>query len=140
MIRITEHLSIDEADIQVSYVQSSGPGGQNVNKVATAAQLRYNTASLPQDVRSRLAILAGSRLSQDGILLIQARRYRTQEQNRQAAMDRLVELIRTAAIPPRPRKRTRPTLASKMRRLEQKRKRAMLKQLRSKKPQDEDGF
>ena len=138
MIRVTDTISINESDIQVDFVQGSGPGGQNVNKVATQAQLRFNTASLPEDVRLRLFRLAGSRVLLDGTLLIQARQYRTQEQNRQAALERLIELIRRAAIPPRPRRKTRPTLASKMRRLEGKRKRSETKRLRSKTPTDFD--
>ena len=136
MIQVTEHVSINEADIQVDFVLGSGPGGQNVNKVATVAQLRYNTAGLPEDLRLRLVRLAGSRITEEGILIIHSRQYRTQEQNRQAALDRLVELIRKAAIPPRPRHQTRPTLASKMKRLEGKRKRSEVKRLRSKTPHD----
>lgn len=138
MIQVTDTLSINESDIQVDFVQGSGPGGQNVNKVATQAQLRFNTAALPEDVRLRLLRLAGSRVTSDGMLLIHARQYRTQEQNRQAALERLIELIRRAAIPPRPRRKTRPTLASKMRRLEGKRKRSETKRLRSKAPTDFD--
>ena len=109
---------------------ASGPGGQNVNKVATQAQLRFNTANLPEDVRLRLAKLAAGRLTTDGILLIQARRYRTQERNRQDALDRLVALLRKAAEPPTPRKRTRPTAASRHRRLENKRRLGETKRLR----------
>jgi ribosome-associated protein len=138
MIQVTDTISINETDIQIDFVQGSGPGGQNVNKVATQAQLRFNTAALPEEVRLRLLRLAGSRVTSDGILLIQARQYRTQEQNRQAALERLIELIRRAAIPPRPRRKTRPTLASKMRRLEGKRKRSETKRLRSKTPTDFD--
>ena len=138
MIQVTDTLSINESDIQVDFVQGSGPGGQNVNKVATQAQLRFNTAALPDDVRLRLLKLAGSRVTADGMLLIHARQYRTQEQNRQAALERLVELIRRAAVPPRPRRKTRPTLASKMRRLEGKRKRSETKRLRSRAPDDLD--
>ena len=117
MIQITEQLSINEADIQVDFVQASGPGGQNVNKVASQAQLRFNTAALPEEVRLRLHALAASRITSDGTLLIHARRYRTQEQNRQDALDRLVALLRKAALPPKPRHKTRPSLASRQRRL-----------------------
>ena len=138
MIQVTEHISINEADVQVDFVLGSGPGGQNVNKVATAARLRFNTAALPEDLRTRLVRLAGSRITEEGILIIQARQYRTQEQNRQAAFERLVELIRKAAIPPRPRHKTRPTLASKMKRLEGKRKRSETKRMRAKRPDDSD--
>jgi ribosome-associated protein len=140
MIQITDHLSIDEADIQVDFVQSSGPGGQNVNKVATLAQLRYNTAALPEDVRTRLLSRAGGRITGEGILIIHARRYRTQDQNRQDAINRLVELIRAAALPPTPRHATRPTLASRKRRLETKRRRGAVKRLRSQPPPDNDGL
>jgi ribosome-associated protein len=131
MIRVSERLSIDESDIQVEFVLGSGPGGQNVNKVATAVQLRFNTARLPEDVRLRLHRLTGSRINEDGTLIIQARQYRTQEQNRQAAIERLLELLRKAAVPPRPRRKTQPSLASKMRRLEGKRRRSEIKRLRS---------
>jgi len=130
MLPITPTLSISTADIQVDFVASSGPGGQNVNKVATQVQLRFDTASLPDDVRTRLARLAAGRLTADGILLIHARRYRTQEQNRQDALDRLVALLRKAAEPPTPRKRTRPTAASRQKRLERKRRLSETKRLR----------
>ena len=130
MLLITPDISISEADIQIDFVAASGPGGQNVNKVATQAQLRFNTASLPEDIRTRLAKLAAGRLTADGMLLIQARRYRTQERNRQDALDRLVALLRRAAEPPRPRKRTRPTAASREKRLEHKRRLADTKRLR----------
>jgi len=130
MLPITPTLSISTAATQVDFVASSGPGGQNVNKVATQVQLRFNTASLPDDVRTRLARLAAGRLTADGILLIHARRYRTQEQNRQDALDRLVALLRKAAAPPTPRKRTRPTAASRQKRLERKRRLSETKRLR----------
>ena len=130
MIQITEQLSINEADIQVDFVQASGPGGQNVNKVASQAQLRFNTAALPEEVRLRLYALAASRITNDGTLLIHARRYRTQEQNRQDALDRLVALLRKAALPPKPRHKTRPSLASRQRRLAHKRRHSETKRLR----------
>ena len=133
MIQITPSLAIDEREIQISYVQASGPGGQNVNKVATAAQLRFdvsNSPSLPQDVRRRLKELAGKRLSKEGWLVIDARQYRTQERNRQDALDRFTELLRQAAQQPKRRRKTRPSLEARRRRLENKRKRSQLKRLR----------
>jgi ribosome-associated protein len=136
MIYITSTLSISESDLQIDFVASSGPGGQNVNKVATQAQLRFNTAGLPEEVRLRLARLAAGRLTTDGMLLIHARRYRTQERNRQDALDRLVALLRRAAEPPVPRKRTRPTTASRQKRLENKRRLGEVK--RSRRRVDDD--
>ncbi len=133
MLRITSRIAIDEGEILFQFVRASGPGGQNVNKVATAAQLRFDAASspsLPEDVRSRLLRLAGRRATADGVLIIDARRFRTQERNRQDALDRLTALIQRAAVPPVPRKPTRPTAASKRRRLEDKRQRAQSKRLR----------
>jgi ribosome-associated protein len=130
MLLITPTLSISEADIQIDFVASSGPGGQNVNKVATQAQLRFDTANLPEDVRTRLVRLAAGRMTADGILLIHARRYRTQEQNRQDALDRLVALLRKAAEPPAPRKRTRVPRVSRQQRLEDKHRLSETKRLR----------
>lgn len=130
MLPITPTLSISEADIQIDFVAASGPGGQNVNKVATQAQLRFNSGNLPEDVRLRLVRLAAGRLTAEGVLIIQARRYRSQEQNRQDAIDRLVALLRKAVEPPRPRKRTRPTAASREERLERKRRLGETKRLR----------
>ena len=132
-IEITDQLAIDEAEIRFDYIQSSGPGGQNINKVATAVQLRFDvrrSPSLPEDVRLRLERLAGKRLSDDGILIIEARRYRTQEHNRQDAVDRLAALIRKAAEKPKLRKRTRPTAQARQKRLEEKRRRSDIKRLR----------
>jgi len=137
MFPITPTLSISEADITIDFVASSGPGGQNVNKVATQAQLRFNTAALPEDVRLRLAKLAAGRLTNDGILLIQARRYRTQEQNRQDALARLFALLRKAAEPPVPRKRTRPTFVSREERIKRKRRVGEVKRLRRRVEEDE---
>lgn len=133
MIHITSTIAIDESQIKEDFIRASGPGGQNVNKVATAVQLRFdvaNSSSLPDDVRERLISLAGRRVTEDGILIIEARRFRTQERNRKDAMDRLVELIREAAQKPKIRRKTRVTLASKMRRLESKRRRAETKRMR----------
>ena len=133
MIHITRTITIDESEIQEYFVRASGPGGQNVNKVATTVQLRFdvaNSRSLPEEVRKRLISLAGNRITEDGILIIDARRFRTQRRNREDATDRLVELIRNAAQRPKIRRKTRPTLASKIRRLESKRRGAESKRVR----------
>ena len=133
MIRVTPKISIDEREIRQHFVRASGPGGQNINKVATAVQIRFDVArspSLPAEVRERLIRLAGTRVTKQGILVIDARRFRTQERNRQDAIDRLVALIRAAAVKPKVRRKTRPTLAAKKRRLETKRRRSASKQLR----------
>jgi ribosome-associated protein len=132
MIQVTDSISLSDDEIKLEFVQSSGPGGQNVNKVASKAQLRFdtNSTSLPEEVRARLRQIARNRISEDGILLIEARRYRSQDQNRLDAINRLVELIRKAAQPPKKRKRTKPTQASIEKRLESKRRRGDVKRLR----------
>jgi ribosome-associated protein len=133
MIFISRHIIIDEREIQEAFIRASGPGGQNVNKVATAVKLRFNVAkspSLPDDVRSRLIRLAGRRVTEDGMLIIDARRFRSQERNRQDAIRRLVALIRKATDKPKPRLRTKPSLASKKRRLQAKRRRSEIKRRR----------
>ena len=137
MIRIDDRISIDESEISESFIRSSGPGGQNVNKLATAVQLRFDvrrSPSLSDDVRARLERLAGRRLTRDGVLVITAQRHRTQDRNRDDALARLIELIRAAAVRPTVRRPTRPTLGSKVRRLEGKKRRGATKALRSAKP------
>jgi ribosome-associated protein len=139
MIPVTPRIALDESELEITFVRSSGPGGQNVNKVATAAQLRFDAAgsrSLPDDVRARLMAMAGSRLTREGVLVITARRFRTQERNRADAVERLVELIRAAATPPRPRHKTRVPRVEKARRVEAKRRRASTKRLRGR-PSDD---
>ena len=139
MIQITRSIFLDERELDESFVRASGPGGQNVNKVSTAVELRWNVAqspALPEPVRARLMKLAGRRLTLDGVLIIQADQFRSQDRNRADALDRLVRLVREAAIAPIPRRPTRPTLGSKKRRLESKGKRGDLKKLRSSRDQD----
>jgi ribosome-associated protein len=137
MIRVTPSIAIDEREIEESFIRSSGPGGQNVNKLATAVQLRFDvrhSPALPEDVRQRLERLAGRRLTREGVLVITAQQYRTQERNRQDALDRLIALIKEAAVRPVLRRPTRPTAGSRQRRLEGKRRRSAIKGLRGTKP------
>ena len=137
MINVTAHIALDEREIEESFVRSSGPGGQNVNKLSTAVQLRFNvrrSPSLPDDVRARLERLAGARLTNDGELVIIAQRHRTQVRNREDALERLIALIRQAAVAPIKRRPTRPTKASRERRIEGKKRRAGVKNMRRSKP------
>ena len=129
MLRISRTLSIDENDIEIGFVRASGPGGQNVNKLSTAAQLRFDTTRivLPDDARARLVTLSGQRMTKDGVIVIHAQRFRTQERNRADAIDRLLELLREAMVRPVPRRPTRPTLGSKQRRLDGKKRRSDIK-------------
>jgi ribosome-associated protein len=137
MIRVTDTISIDESEVEESFVRSSGPGGQNVNKLSTAVQLRFDvrrSPSLPNDVANRLMALAGRRITKDGVLVLVAQTHRTQERNRAEAMERLVALIKEASVRPTPRRATKPTKASKQRRIEGKKRRSGIKNLRQSKP------
>jgi ribosome-associated protein len=139
MIEISPSLSIDERELEFDYIRSSGPGGQNVNKVSTAVQLRFdvaNSSSLPEPVRERLMKLSGSRLTDDGVLIIEARQFRTQEQNREDAVKRLVELVEKAAAKPKVRKKTRPSVTASAARVDEKKRRGQLKRIRQYNPEE----
>jgi len=138
LIPINRHLFLDDSEVEESFIRASGPGGQNVNKVSSAVQLRFDLSrsrSLPEGVRERLARLAGRRLTRDDVIVITAQRYRTQERNRQDALDRLVGLIRRVAAPPTPRRPTKPSAAARERRLEAKARRAAVKEQRRTPPE-----
>jgi len=139
-VRIDDHLSIEDNDIHVVFIRSSGPGGQNVNKTASKAQLRFNINSpaISDEVKDRLFKIAGKRINEQGELIIEAQRFRTQEQNRLDAVERLVRLLRLASYEPRARQKTRPTSASRQRRLESKKRRSETKRLRRRLPSEGD--
>jgi ribosome-associated protein len=133
MIYITKNIAIDEREIKQEFIRASGPGGQNINKVSSAVQLRFNVTSSPSltdEIRKRLVDLAGRRITEDGVLIIHAQRFRTQERNRQDAFERLVKLIRKASERPKVRRKTKPTIESKRRRLEEKHHRSEAKRMR----------
>jgi ribosome-associated protein len=137
MLRVTDKISIDDSELEESFVRASGPGGQNVNKVSSAVQLRFNvrqSPSLPNDVAVRLMKLAGSRLTKDGVIVIVAQAHRDQARNRAEARERLIDMIREAAVKPEIRRATKPTRASKQRRVEGKKHRGQIKSLRRAKP------
>jgi len=139
MIEITPSLALDESEIQLEFVRAAGPGGQNVNKVATAVQLRFDvrgSPSLPAEVRARLVKLAGRRVSEDGVLVITARRYRSQERNRADAVQRLVKMIQKAATRPRVRKATRVSFSARAARVDEKKRRGEVKRRRRRLPED----
>jgi ribosome-associated protein len=135
MLEITPSFFIDERDLQFDFIRAAGPGGQNVNKVATAVQLRFSihASTLPEDAKNRLILLAGQRITSEGVLLIEAKRFRTQEQNREDAVQRLVELVRKALVKPKPRRKTKPSKASREKRLKAKKVKGEIKRNRQSK-------
>ncbi|MCI0556320.1 MAG: aminoacyl-tRNA hydrolase, partial [Anaerolineae bacterium] len=134
MLEITPSFQIDERELQIDFIRASGPGGQNVNKVATAVQLRFDVinSSLPEEAKTRLVHLAGKRMTSEGILLIEAKRFRTQEQNREDAIQRFIDLVRKSLAKPKARRKTKPTKASKEVRLKEKKRKGDIKRLRNK--------
>lgn len=138
MLQITPSIHIHENELRFDYIRASGPGGQNVNKVATAVQLRFDAraSSLPEEAKARLVRLAGKRITADGVLLIEAKQFRAQEQNREDAIQRLIALVRKALVKPKPRKKTKPTKASKEKRLQSKKRRGDIKKSRQTKSFD----
>jgi ribosome-associated protein len=139
MIIISREISIDEKEIDVDFIRSSGPGGQNINKVSTAVQLRFNipqSPTLPEEVKNRLAELAGTRLSEKGEIIIEAKRFRTQSKNREDAIRRLIALITQAAQKPKVRKKTKPSVSASAARVSDKKKRGSLKKIRNYNPED----
>ena len=138
MITITPTLSIDESELHFEFIRASGPGGQNVNKVSSAVLLRFNVeaSTLPAEVKERLYKIAGGRINKDGVMLVHARQYRTQDQNRYAAQERLVDIIRQATMKPKPRKATRPSVSARAARLGAKKRRAEIKRLRNYRPDE----
>lgn len=140
MLRITTNIALDENELTFKFIRASGPGGQNVNKVATAVQLRFDVVqspSLPERVRDKLLVQAKNRINTEGVLIIDARQYRTQERNRQDAVDRLVALIQQATVVPKRRIKTKPSKAAKQRTLEQKKRRGAVKKTRERPPSDD---
>lgn len=135
MIEITPSLQIDERELQIDFIRASGPGGQNVNKVATAVQLRFDvrSSSLPEEVKERLLKVAGKRITSEGVLLIEAKRFRTQEQNREDAIQRFAELIQRSLVKPKARKKTKPSQAAKEERLKEKKRHGEIKKIRQSK-------
>lgn len=135
MLEITPSFHFDERELQFDYIRASGPGGQNVNKVATAVQLRFdvvNSSALASDVKGRLIRLAGKRVNADGVLVIESRRFRTQEANREDAVQKFADLLRRSLVPPKPRRKTKPTAASREKRLQEKKRKGEVKRTRSK--------